>query len=326
VPLRRSTWIALGVYALVAVVHAAFVRAPGPALVAVAVEPWAAAPLAFARLEDGAVLASGTGPEGPVLWYMDGETVARIGEDAGAMLAAPSIPARGPVRQVVRRADGAIEWVEDGAEGAAWTSWRPPEAPRSAALPAGTLWVTRAGRPVQAGELPPTVGASVGAPALLAGGWALLSAAAGDDVVIAPRDEPAAAVRVDTSMRRFVAALPRDGEFALAHGLESWLSRIRCGDGGCAESYEEKAPSTGGPAIVAVDLDPVARDMVVCTAAGELLRYAYSPGEDVTELLGAAALPGRCDAALALPGGLALARVDGRWWRVRFARRGGLLL
>ena len=46
----------------------------------------------------------------------------------------------------------------------------------------------------------------------------------------------------------------------------------------------------------------------------------------VVGTVGVAELPGRCDAALSLPGGLALARVDGRWWRVAFARRGGLVL
>jgi hypothetical protein len=184
--------------------------------------------------------------------------------------------------------------------------------------------VTRAGRPVLAAELPGAAGGVRAAPALLSGGWALLPAVTADDVVAAPRDEPGAAVRVDTTTRHFLAALPVDGEFALADGLDSRLARIHCGDG-CEEAYEDRAPSTGGPAIAAIDFDPVARDMVVCTAAGELLRYAYAPRADITELLGAAALPGACDAALALPGGLALARVEGRWWRVRFARRGGLL-
>jgi hypothetical protein len=178
---------------------------------------------------------------------------------------------------------------------------------------------------VLAAELPKSVGSVTAGPALLAGGWALLPAVTADDVVAAPRDEPGAAVRVDTTTRHFLAALPVDGEFALADGLDSRLGRIHCGDG-CAEAYEDRAPSTGGPAIAAIDLDPGDKDMVVCTGAGQLLRYAYAPRADVTELLGAAALPGRCDAALALPGGLALARVDGRWWRVRFARRGGLVL
>lgn len=320
---------------LVASLHLLLFGTPGPPLIAASIEPLPTDPYALVdarRAPGGSVLATVAGPAAEH-WLLDPAALARLA--AGETLApgdAPRIPATGLVAQLDATVD-TLSWVAPGPDGlAAWT-WSPPGPPHRQPLPADTLWRTRDGRPIRAADLDPALAKTIlaGVLPLVSGDWTVVLLSRADDVAVVPRDDPAAGRVFDTFNRRHFAALPRSGEFAAVHGVDSRLERIRCtrepaleGAPACGFTHDHAAPSTGGPAIDAVDLDPASHTLAICAGAS-LFLYTFDGAGEATALRGAAGLPGPCDAVLALPGDAALARVAGVWQRIRFTHRGGIL-
>ena len=146
---------------------------------------------------------------------------------------------------------------------------------------------------------------------------------AGDDLLIAPRSDPARAHAIDTHRVFLLTADHATPGLFFTDGSPFWLEHATCDAATCTRRYERAPPTARGGPLHAVDHDrPLAR-LAICTDRA-LHLYEFRP-DDRCEWMLEVPLEHGCDAALVLAPDRALARTAGAWQLLRISPRGGWL-
>lgn len=353
--LERRTLFWLGAYALYTLGHFAFVARPGPAMAArgaaKAVTLPEALELIFVHVlpDEREAVVGFAGEGGGELWLIDwtrrGEWL--DGRVSLAELSRGRMPAQNQPNDVRRLSEGGLAMmIGDAERGYEWVRWDPPAEPVREPLPAGTSWVTRAGRPVTTAELDAQLAADPKTkywrawpgPAGVVGDIAFTRINAStdpeyrdyirdDDLLIFAADTGELIEHWDTVPIRWSYAASRVQGVVYTTDRATALDVLLCDEDGCREPRAHRPYlGAGEGSIHELDLSPELERAVLCSTEGELLLFAWAPERmDGTQFLAKTALAEGCGRVILVDESRVLVQQAPRWVLVEFEARGGWL-